>query len=77
MTAAAARMGELMAGAEQEVPHDHDRRGSTRTAGRPTIAHDVRLTDAALRDGSHAMAHQFADCRYATPCARSTEPASR
>ena len=26
---------------------------------RPTIANDVRLTDTTLRDGSHAMAHQF------------------
>jgi 4-hydroxy 2-oxovalerate aldolase len=28
---------------------------------RPTIAHDVRLTDTTLRDGSHAMAHQFTE----------------
>jgi 4-hydroxy 2-oxovalerate aldolase len=28
---------------------------------RPTIANDVRLTDATLRDGSHAMAHQFTE----------------
>jgi len=26
---------------------------------RPEIQHDVRLTDTTLRDGSHAMAHQF------------------
>lgn len=26
---------------------------------RPEIRHDVRLTDTTLRDGSHAMAHQF------------------
>jgi 4-hydroxy 2-oxovalerate aldolase len=26
---------------------------------RPEITHDVRLTDTTLRDGSHAMAHQF------------------
>ena len=26
---------------------------------RPVIAHDIRLTDTTLRDGSHAMAHQF------------------
>ena len=26
---------------------------------RPDIVHDVRLTDTTLRDGSHAMAHQF------------------
>jgi 4-hydroxy 2-oxovalerate aldolase len=26
---------------------------------RPPIAHDVRLTDTTLRDGSHAMSHQF------------------
>jgi 4-hydroxy 2-oxovalerate aldolase len=28
---------------------------------RPTITHDVRLTDTTLRDGSHAMAHQFTE----------------
>jgi 4-hydroxy 2-oxovalerate aldolase len=28
---------------------------------RPTIANDVRLTDTTLRDGSHAMAHQFTE----------------
>ena len=26
---------------------------------RPTITHDIRLTDTTLRDGSHAMSHQF------------------
>jgi 4-hydroxy 2-oxovalerate aldolase len=26
---------------------------------RPPILHDIRLTDTTLRDGSHAMAHQF------------------
>jgi 4-hydroxy 2-oxovalerate aldolase len=26
---------------------------------RPTISHDIRLTDTTLRDGSHAMSHQF------------------
>ena len=28
---------------------------------RPEIEHDVRLTDTTLRDGSHAMAHQFTE----------------
>jgi 4-hydroxy 2-oxovalerate aldolase len=28
---------------------------------RPEITHDVRLTDTTLRDGSHAMAHQFTE----------------
>ena len=28
---------------------------------RPEIGHDVRLTDTTLRDGSHAMAHQFTE----------------
>jgi 4-hydroxy 2-oxovalerate aldolase len=28
---------------------------------RPTIANDVRLTDTTLRDGSHALAHQFTE----------------
>src|SRR4029077_14005888 len=26
---------------------------------RPPITHDIRLTDTSLRDGSHAMSHQF------------------
>ena len=26
---------------------------------RPIIRHDIRLTDTTLRDGSHAMSHQF------------------
>ncbi len=30
-------------------------------AVRPEIVHDVRLTDTTLRDGSHAMAHQFTE----------------
>ncbi|MDT7640703.1 MAG: 4-hydroxy 2-oxovalerate aldolase [Pseudonocardiales bacterium] len=29
--------------------------------GRPELAHDVRITDTTLRDGSHAMAHQFTE----------------
>ncbi len=28
---------------------------------RPELAHDVRITDTTLRDGSHAMAHQFTE----------------
>lgn len=28
---------------------------------RPTLSHDVRITDTTLRDGSHAMAHQFTE----------------
>ena len=28
---------------------------------RPTLAHDIRITDTTLRDGSHAMAHQFTE----------------
>ena len=35
--------------------------GAPERPGRPTIAHDVRLTDTTLRDGSHAMAHQFTE----------------
>jgi 4-hydroxy 2-oxovalerate aldolase len=29
----------------------------------PTIRHDVRITDTTLRDGSHAMAHQFTEAQ--------------
>ena len=28
---------------------------------RPPLAHDIRITDTTLRDGSHAMAHQFTE----------------
>ena len=28
---------------------------------RPTLTHDVRIIDTTLRDGSHAMAHQFTE----------------
>jgi len=28
---------------------------------RPPLSHDVRITDTTLRDGSHAMAHQFTE----------------
>jgi len=28
---------------------------------RPGLAHDVRITDTTLRDGSHAMAHRFTE----------------
>ncbi|QWF83819.1 4-hydroxy-2-oxovalerate aldolase [Amycolatopsis sp. CA-230715] len=30
---------------------------------RPELAHDVRITDTTLRDGSHAMAHQFTEAQ--------------
>ena len=30
---------------------------------RPDLAHDVRLVDTTLRDGSHAMAHQFTEAQ--------------
>jgi 4-hydroxy 2-oxovalerate aldolase len=30
-------------------------------SSRPEITHDVRITDTTLRDGSHAMAHQFTE----------------
>jgi 4-hydroxy 2-oxovalerate aldolase len=31
------------------------------STARPELAHDVRITDTTLRDGSHAMAHQFTE----------------
>jgi 4-hydroxy 2-oxovalerate aldolase len=31
------------------------------STGRPELSHDVRITDTTLRDGSHAMAHQFTE----------------
>jgi 4-hydroxy 2-oxovalerate aldolase len=30
---------------------------------RPVLTHDVRITDTTLRDGSHAMAHQFTEAQ--------------
>ena len=30
-------------------------------AGRPEVQHELRITDTTLRDGSHAMAHQFTE----------------
>jgi 4-hydroxy 2-oxovalerate aldolase len=30
-------------------------------AGRPALRHELRITDTTLRDGSHAMAHQFTE----------------
>jgi 4-hydroxy 2-oxovalerate aldolase len=30
-------------------------------AGRPELQHELRITDTTLRDGSHAMAHQFTE----------------
>jgi hypothetical protein len=62
MTAAAARIGELMA------------RRSRSCGIRPTIANDVRLTDTTLRDGSHAMAHQFTEVQVRDTAGRWTGP---
>ena len=62
--------------AVRRQPRHHDRRRRPRRradgpqhrrpAGgprmnRPQLAHDVRITDTTLRDGSHAMAHQFTE----------------
>ena len=49
MTAAAAQVGELMAQAKGD------------RMSRPALTHDVRIIDTTLRDGSHAMAHQFTE----------------
>ena len=61
MTAAAARVGELMAG---ERWRGRPPRSSTSprapTSDTPAVR-DVRITDTTLRDGSHAMAHQFTE----------------
>ena len=59
MTAAAARVGELMAAAKRA--RCRDRRRCTGMSRPATMRHDVRITDTTLRDGSHAMAHQFTE----------------
>ena len=57
MTAAAARVGELMA---RNI--DDWRRPAHEPPDRTSeLAHDVRITDTTLRDGSHAMAHRFTE----------------
>jgi 4-hydroxy 2-oxovalerate aldolase len=33
------------------------------TSGKPAITHDVRIIDTTLRDGSHAMAHEFTEAQ--------------
>jgi len=44
---------------------------------RPALKHDVRIIDTTLRDGSHAMAHQFTETRFATPSGPWMRRASR
>jgi 4-hydroxy 2-oxovalerate aldolase len=48
---------------ESSTPSECASESSTPSSGtgRPELAHDVRITDTTLRDGSHAMAHQFTE----------------
>jgi 4-hydroxy 2-oxovalerate aldolase len=48
---------------ESSTPSERASESSTPSSstGRPELAHDVRITDTTLRDGSHAMAHQFTE----------------
>jgi acetaldehyde dehydrogenase len=71
MTAAAARIGELMARNSKEP------RMNSPAPRRPQLAHDVRITDTTLRDGSHAMAHRFTEDQVRDTVRASTPPASR
>jgi 4-hydroxy 2-oxovalerate aldolase len=48
---------------ESSTPSERASESSTpnSSTGRPDLKHDVRITDTTLRDGSHAMAHQFTE----------------
>src|SRR4029450_3270677 len=49
-------------GASHQRPHFYWQAGGPRMT-RPTLAHDGRITDTTLRDGSHAMAHRVSEER--------------
>ncbi len=61
MTAAAARVGEVIAQRGPGRSGGGRRGGDGMTAPAAAGARQLRITDTTLRDGSHAMAHQFTE----------------
>ena len=64
MTASAVRVGETLA-AERFGVTPHDRADRRRRRPRPSPRARYRLTDSTLRDGSHALRHQFTPAQVA------------